>query len=372
MIGSIYKLLGEENCQTTYKITVQKVSVNLVVRNGQKYLGYFLDHLKHQTYPHNLIEFNIWDNNSDDRTVEILRFREPEFADFASFNLIESKTNIGMWPGQEKLLPHSTGKYIVGAAVDVLMDKNFIAKATEQMEKDANIGALQAKVYTYNIDDLSAFAKASESTQLTIIDTCGFEIYRSRKVLNIGHGLNDSGQFNETKEIFAVEGAIPVFRRSAIDDCIIDGHFADPDFFWYGDDLDISWRMRIFGWKQLFAPDVIAWHDRQTTKTAAKHWWKSITRLGQRRKIPIQKRRLDWRNLHFTIIKNDYIINILKDLPFILAREIMVLGYTLLFEPSVLKEIPVLVRHLPRMLRRRRIIMKRKRTSAAEIHRWFR
>ncbi|MBI4128462.1 MAG: hypothetical protein HY460_00295 [Parcubacteria group bacterium] len=47
-------------------------------------------------------------------------------------------------------------------------------------------------------------------------------------------------------------------------------------------------------------------------------------------------------------------------------------GYLLLFEPRTLFVLPSLIARIPRILRKRRIIMKRTRITADAIHRWFR
>ena len=81
-----------------------------------------------------------------------------------------------MWPGQEELLKHSSGKYILAMAVDVLLDKDFLNNAVKRMEGDGNIGALEAKIYKFDLQ--------SNQPQLSkIIDTCGFTIFKSRRAL---------------------------------------------------------------------------------------------------------------------------------------------------------------------------------------------
>ena len=351
------------------------ISINIVVRNGEKYIRHCLDALLAQTYPHEKIELNILDNGSTDKTKEIIRdfgSRIPDLG-FARFNFVESKLNLGMWPGQEELLKHSSGKYILAMAVDVVLDKDFLTNAVKRMESDGNIGALEAKIYRYEISN-------GKIQMSKIIDTCGFQIFKSRRVINIGHGELDNGpayakasagkqfNFHKYQEIFGVEGAAPVFRRDVLEDCRIKGELIDRDFFWYGDDLDLAWRMRLFGWKEVFDPDVVAWHDRQTTKTLKKS---PADFIRIRRSIPIKKRGLDWRNTRWTIIKNDYIINILKDLPSIAKREFLMLGYIIFFEPAVLMEIPKFLGLLPKMLMRRREIMRKATLKPAEMRKWF-
>lgn len=343
------------------------ISVNYVVRNGGKYIHYFLNSIKNQTYRD--FEVHVLDNNSDDDTREIIRQKYPEF------NLHESSENIGAWAGFEKLLGNSTSKYII-CMTDVILKENFLEKAVVILENNPDCGALQAKVYQMELYKNPEFAAYDlQFTENKIIDTCGFKIFKSRKIINLGHGEKDKGQFNNTSEIFAVEGVVPIFRREALEDCKIEGWLIDPHYrvgaFGYGDDLDLSWRMRLLGWKQMFAPNVIAYHDRSTTKGYSKSLKNYFQRIKERSKINITKRRLDWRNNRFTIIKNDYIINILKDLPHILLREIGVLGYTILFEPMVLAEFPNFIKYLPRMFKRRKIIMKRSKISSQEIRKWF-
>src|SRR3989344_5831004 len=325
------------------------VTVNLVILNGEKYIRHCLDGILGQTYPKELIEFNILDNGSTDGTIDRITNYELRIKkNIPKFIFTKSKINLGMWPGQEELLKYSNGKYILGMAVDVILDKNFVKNAVEVMEQDSKIGAIQAKIYRFDQQP------TTNDPQFTkIIDTCGFRIFKSRRIVNIGHGEKDRGQYDNLGEIFGIEGACPFFRKGTLENCGIEvrprGFFEvepqklqteifDHDYFWYGDDLDLAWRMNLFGWKQVFVPSVIAWHDRQTTKNLKRNWSDYMFRVPARQQIPIKKRRLDWRNTRFTIIKNDYIINILKDLGYILTREVAVLVYTLLFEPKVFLE----------------------------------
>ncbi|MEX2091011.1 MAG: glycosyltransferase [Candidatus Paceibacterota bacterium] len=339
----------------------QLVTINLVVLNGEKYIRHCLDAILSQTYSHDYIELNILDNGSADNTKSIIREFKVKSLKFKEFNLIESKLNLGMWPGQEELLKHSGGKYILAMAVDVMLDKDFVSKAVERMESDGNIGALEAKIYRFEMEN-------GKCQMTNVIDTCGFQIFKSRRVINIGHGETDNGQFNEFREIFTVEGAAPFFRREALEDSRVNGELIDKDFFWYGDDLDLAWRMRLFGWKEVFDPEVIAWHDRQTTKTLKKS---PADFIRLRKAVPIKKRALDWRNTRWTIFKNDYIINILKDLPTILARELKMTGYIIFFEPAVLLQIPKFIIFLPKMFKRRMAIMKKATIKSEEIRKWF-
>ena len=103
------------------------ITINLVVLNGEKYIRHCLESILAQTYPHNLIELNILDNGSTDKTKEIIKERLSfDKLRMPKFFLLESKKNLGMWPGQEELLKYSSGKYIVFLSVDVILGKDFL------------------------------------------------------------------------------------------------------------------------------------------------------------------------------------------------------------------------------------------------------
>lgn len=358
-----------------------KISINLVVFNGEKYIRHCLDSVKNLNYPHELIEVNIWDNNSTDKTKKIIKELAAEGGSafgggidemaFANFRVIENPQNIGMWAGQERLLEVSTGKYVVVLSVDVILDRNFLLEAMQVMESNASIGALQAKIYQFNLVQLK---NGNWKLDNDVIDTCGFKIFRSRRVVNIGHGEKDAGQYDTPKEIFGVEGAVPIFRKEAFTSLKIKanpsdaGEIFDHDFFWYAEDLDIAWRMNLFGWKQVYAPRVLAWHDRQTTKSLSGGFSQF---RESRQQIPLNKRRLEWRNIRFTMIKNEYIINCLKDFFYMAKRELAMLAYLLIYEPAVLVEVGTVLKNIPKMLKKRSAIMRRAVVTPIEIHRWY-
>ena len=343
------------------------LSINIVVLNGEKYIRGCLESVLRQTYPHDQLEINIRDNGSTDNTISIIEEYIPRFSDFVDIRFIKSSQNLIMWMGHEDLLKTTRGSYLVVLSADVILEKDFIARAVEKLEADPKLGAIQAKVYQFDASE-----PFGDEPPRRTIDTCGFLIHRSRRISNIGHGSHDRGQFDQPQEIFGIEGAVPVLRIDALKSIALHGEIADHDMVWYAEDLDIAWRLRLAGWKQMYEPSIIAWHDRGTSKGhTVGSWLTYIRKVGDRRKISIARRRLEWRNSRWTRIKNDYIINILQDLPYIVWREIEVLGYAVIFEPGILKEVLPFLQGIPKMLRKRREILSRATASPEEIHSFF-
>lgn len=332
------------------------VSINLVVYNEEKRIKKCLDFVFAQNYPN--IEILIFDNKSTDKTLEIARKEFAEKLKSGKLKIYESKENIGFGPGQNKAAAMTSGKYILGLCADVWLKEDFTSEAVAMMESDQKIGALQAKIY-----------RTVDGQRSDILDTTGFEIYKSRRIVNRGHGIKDTGQYNKSEEIFSYEGACPFWSRAAFEDSAIFGQTHDEDYFWYADDIDLGWRMHLLGWKNYYAPSVIAWHERHTTHRLSKD---KIDFISLRKELPKKKKMLDFVNIHLTLVKNDFGLFTWPDIYLFMKREAMLLGYFLIFEPyTIFIGLPKFIKFLPKMIAKRREIMKRKKTSKEEIKRWY-
>ena len=358
------------------------ISIIFPVLNGEKYIRHCLEAVLAQT--DKSFELTIVDDGSTDSTLTVIsNFQITSSKQFPNLKLQITKNiqPLGPWGNFEKQIRVNESKYCLLLCVDVIIDKDFIKNALAIMEADERIGCLQAKIYQYELGIMNNVLGVQKNNSdhdtlypildSNLIDTCGFQISKSRRVTNVGHGQIDNGKFDKQQEIFAVEGAVPFYRREAFLDCEIAGEIVDREMFWYGDDLDMGWRMNLFGWKQVYTPKVVAYHDRSTTKGMSYHWWNYLARIKTRRQIPIRKRRLDWRNKRLARIKNDQWPNVLRHLPQILLREFSELIYIILIEPSVLLEMFNLVKLWPKMLNKRRVIMARAKRSAEEMKEWF-
>src|SRR3989344_2811549 len=180
------------------------VSITVVVHNGEHLIRRCLKAAREQTYLST--ELLVFDNCSTDHTRDIVR------SEFPDVHLIEHPRNLGMWPGHQEALRHSRGKYFLALSADVIIHPDFIANAVSAAERDTRIGAIQAKIYQYEQADL---VRGDPALRPDIIDTCGFKITRSRRIMNVGHGQKDRGQYDTEQEVFGVEGAAPFFRTAA-------------------------------------------------------------------------------------------------------------------------------------------------------------
>ena len=353
------------------------VSVSILTYNGLKYLNYCFNAVFSQSYPN--LEIIVLDNHSTDGAADWLRNLKPR----ENLKIIFSPENLGFAQGHNRIIEKSQGKFILCLNQDVVLARNFIQNAVETFKNDEKIGAVQGKLYRWQIG-IPASQNAREYQVSRIIDTTGFEFLKNRRIINREQGQIDQGQSDKTEEVFGADGAAAVYRRRALEEIKIPTHlrsasanvqyhnqtgeYFDEDFFMYKEDVDVAWRLRLYGWKTVYQPKAVAWHDRTAGDSATKNYFSIV-----RERIKINKfgKYLAFKNQRLTQIKNEQISLLLRHCLWILPKEIASWGYVLLFERYTWKAIKDLFRQIPSAWRKRKIIMARKRASAKEMGKWF-
>jgi GT2 family glycosyltransferase len=163
-----------------------------------------------------------------------------------------------------------------------------------------------------------------------------------------GRDEQANGQYNNQTEIFGASGGASLYRLRMLQNI---GLF-DQDFFAYYEDIDISFRAQLAGWKVRFVPEAVVYHDVGATST----------RMGKRATGPAGANtfttRQYMRNLPFILV---------KDVPGRLLRRILprfILAYSLFFTKAMLqgrglaawKGMLAFWCKLPKKMRQRRII----------------
>ena len=81
-----------------------------------------------------------------------------------------------------------------------------------------------------------------------------------------GRSEAPTGQYDEHTDIFGASGGASLYRVSMLEEI---GLF-DEDFFAYYEDVDISFRAQLAGWKVQYVPAAIAYHDTGSTSRKIK------------------------------------------------------------------------------------------------------
>ncbi len=77
-----------------------------------------------------------------------------------------------------------------------------------------------------------------------------------------GFEEEDQGRYDQTEEVFGVDGAAPLYRRSMLEDIKVHDQYFDETFHSHKEDVDLAWRAKILGWRCIYTPNAIGYHKR--------------------------------------------------------------------------------------------------------------
>lgn len=363
-----------------------QISFIIINYNTKNLLTGCIDSILKQTYD-GMMEILFIDNASQDGSAQFIK---EIYANDSRVIVVANPDNKGYAGAGNQGIEMAKGEYVVITNPDIRYEPTYFENAIAKMEQDKKIAALTGKVLKYDFSAISTGGKvvengeAGKNAKTNIIDTAGLFIYRNRRVIDDGQGLKDEGQFDEEKEVFGISGACPLYRKSALEDVKIRcdargnsetttngnrGEYLDNDFFMYKEDVDLSWRFQLFGWKCWYYPKAVAYHGRGT---GIAERFTTGQMLLQRAKMSSFQKEYGFINQRLMQIKNDLPGNFWRDFFPIISREISALAYMTFREPYLWKSVWELLRRTPQTLRKRREIMQRRRVNADKMQRWFR
>ncbi len=222
-----------KNIQGLYQ---KLASVVLLSYNSRHDIEECMSSLADQTYRN--YEIIIVDNASSDKTPEFIRTEYPDI------KLVETGSNTGYPAGNNIGFSHAKGDYIVVLNPDTIADSNWLAELIKPLEDHTEIALTTSKILIYDQRDR--------------INTCANTVHYTG--LDFCRGLNEpSASFSKNEEVGAISGCSFAIRKEVFAEL---GGF-DPDFFLYLDDVDLSWRARLAGYRIMFAPASVVYHKFQ-------------------------------------------------------------------------------------------------------------
>ncbi|MFB6181549.1 MAG: glycosyltransferase family 2 protein [Candidatus Magasanikbacteria bacterium] len=320
---------------------MRKLSVQLVTWNGEDYIPYLFDSLRDQTFDD--WKLNILDNNSDDNTLEAL---EKELEDFeVNYHFQQNDTNVGFAPGHNKLFRETNSEYFLMLNQDMYLQPDCLEKLVDFLDKNQEAAGVTPRLMRWKFDLLkdknveeNDLLKQSFTDQ---VDSLGMKIFKNRRVIEQytqkkWSKIKDKFD-SDTREVFGVSGAFPMFRRSSIEEITFDnGNYLDEDYHSYKEDVDLAYRLQSSGNKAYVILDTVAYHDRSAAGPENPGIIATIkNKLDQSEWV----KKHSYKNHLMTLYKNEYWQNFLLDFPFIFWYELKKFIWYLLFDPKVLKSL---------------------------------
>lgn len=315
----------------------QLVSVVLVTWNSAQYLRRCLEGFRQQT--HRAVELIAIDNASVDDSAALVEQH--------ATTLIRNDTNRGFSAAVNQGIAMARGAFVLLLNPDCYLGPEYIERLVAAMQAP-DIGSATGMLIR---------ARGNDIEPTNEIDSLGIRMTRTGRHLDIT--TNRQPPTANGQDVFGVSGAAGMFRMTFLRDVAIDGEIFDEDFFAYREDADLAWRGRLFGWRALCEPGAVAYHVRRVTPEA-------------RRALPPDINMHSVKNRFLLRLKNEGAYLALRNAPFELARDFVVLLASLTVERASLRAFAWLWRNRARVLAKRRAIQSRRKVSDRDLARWFR
>ena len=191
-------------------------------------------------------EVFVVDNHSDDDSVETVKTQYPWV------RLIENSENIGFARANNIAIRQSKGDYVLLLNPDTVVGEQTLREVLRFMEAHPKSGG--AGVMMYNADG----SLAPESRRALPTPWVSF-----LKMLGLTKRYYMSHlSWDNPGRIDVISGAFCFLRKKALDEIGL----LDEDFFMYGEDIDLSYRLLKGGWENWYLPYPIVHYKGKSTQ----------------------------------------------------------------------------------------------------------
>lgn len=248
---------------------MNKVSVVIPNWNGEHDLPTCLNSLLNQGFQAQII---VVDNGSTDGSVSLLRdkYSQVELVALPKNKGFSGGVNVGI-----KLAMEQGAKYVALFNNDAVADKTWLKTLESFMEVKPETGIATSKIV-----DKSGRRLDSTGESYTI---WGLPYPR-------GRGETDVNKYDDNTLVFGASGAASIYRVKMLKEI---GLF-DQDFFAYYEDVDLSFRAQLAGWKVAYVPHAIVYHRIGATSGKVK----DFTTYQTLKNLPM----LMWKNVPWKLM----------------------------------------------------------------------
>ncbi len=219
--------------------TPRPVSVLIPTWNGKDLLRSCLDSLAHQTFPD--FEVIVAENGSTDGTADMLA------QEFAWVRVVALERNLGFARGVYAAYDAARGDLIVLLNNDTEAAPTWLAELVAAADAHPSAASFACKILLHQ--DRARLHSAGDYYGLDGVPG------------NRGVWEPDGPAFSERGWVFGAQGAACAYRRSLLEEI----GFFDLDLVSYCEDVDLSWRANLRGYRCLYVPEARVFHHVSAT-----------------------------------------------------------------------------------------------------------
>lgn len=204
------------------------------------------------------IEIFLVDNNSVDGSAEHIEIAYPDV------RVIRNDKNLGFSKANNIAIKQATGKYVLILNPDTVLEEGTFGKLIDFAESHENTGAVTSKLILGSGKLDPACKRSFPKLSVALPRILGLSKIFPKSRFFGKYNLTYLDE-NETAEVEAICGAFMFIPKKVLDET---GYF-DEDYFMYGEDLDLCYRIKKKGYKIFYFPSVTTIHFKgeSTRKT---------------------------------------------------------------------------------------------------------
>lgn len=206
----------------------------------------------------------VWvvDNQSVDGSVQMVREK------FPWVKLIANQDNVGFSKANNQAMLQSNCKYQLLLNPDTVIEEDTLKKVVDYMDEHPDVGGLGVRM----VDGKGIFLPESKRG-LPTPAVAFYKIFGLSKLFPKSkrfarYHMGNLSEF-ETNEIEILSGAFMLMRKEALDKVGL----LDETFFMYGEDIDLSYRIILGGYKNVYFPEtrIIHYKGESTKKSSVNY-----------------------------------------------------------------------------------------------------
>jgi len=242
------------------------VSIIIPTKNVESIIGHCLKSLQKINYPKNKFEVIISDNDSSDKTPEIVKIYKYKYI---------STPKRSVCVGRNEGFKAAQGELVAFSDADCIMDKDWIRNSIKYFE-DPTVGGVGGPNITP--DDETAFGKA-----------VGFILNQAIFSAGSIHGRI----LKQKREVKSIPGCNAIYRKTALEKVMpMDENLVEAE------DYVMNQKIRALGYRLLYTPDTIVWHYR---RPLPKKFFKQIYRYAIGRLLIGKKNKKNINLVHIVV-----------------------------------------------------------------------